>query len=97
MKKLISIFIVATLLLAISCKKNGVKYPKPKKSDVVDIDKLLRGINTDYMKRKIRVYCPKSFIPNKIKINGVKRNRNLFINTEGYRFMEDLETGATKF
>jgi prolyl oligopeptidase len=36
MKQLIPIFLAATLLLAISCKKNGAKYPRPKKVDVVD-------------------------------------------------------------
>ncbi len=36
MKQLIPIFIVAILLLAISCTQNGAKYPKTKKVDVVD-------------------------------------------------------------
>lgn len=36
MKKLIPIFLAATLLVSVSCKKNGVKYPKTKKVDVVD-------------------------------------------------------------
>ncbi len=36
MKQLIPIFLAATLLLTVSCKKNGVKYPKTKKVDVVD-------------------------------------------------------------
>lgn len=60
------------------------------KQDVTDMDQVLRDIHIDYMNRKIRVYVPKSFIPNKININGYKNNRNILINTEGYVFISDL-------
>jgi len=36
MKQLILTFLVVALLLPISCKKNGAKYPRTKKVDVVD-------------------------------------------------------------
>lgn len=36
MKQLIPILLAATLILAVSCKKNGAKYPRPKKGEVVD-------------------------------------------------------------
>lgn len=60
------------------------------KTDVVDMDKLFKKIMTDYMNRKIRVYAPKSFIPNKIKINGYTNNRNILIKADGYVFVKDL-------
>ncbi|XWV25701.1 hypothetical protein QJ857_gp0026 [Tupanvirus soda lake] len=70
--------------------KNPNQTPIIDKNDVVDMDKLLRGINKDYMGRKIRVYVPKSFIPNKIKINGYNENRNILIKPDGYVFVKDL-------
>jgi prolyl oligopeptidase len=36
MKKLIPIFLAAILLFALSCTKNGAKYPKTKKVDIAD-------------------------------------------------------------
>lgn len=36
MKKLIPIFLAAIILLTVSCYRNGAKYPKTKKVDVVD-------------------------------------------------------------
>lgn len=36
MKKLIPIFLFAIILLAVSCTKNGAKYPRTKKVDAVD-------------------------------------------------------------
>lgn len=47
--------------------------------DVVDMDKFVKQINTDYLNRSVRIYIPKNFIPRKIKIHGVKPNRNLLI------------------
>lgn len=61
-----------------------------KKEDVVDIDKILRNINMDYMNRKIRVFAPKSFVPNRFTIKGYKPNRNLFVNSDNYNFINDL-------
>lgn len=61
-----------------------------KKENVIDIDRLLRNITTDYMNRKLRIYVPKSFVPNKIIINGYNNNRNLLIKTDGYTFIRDL-------
>jgi hypothetical protein len=60
------------------------------KTDVIDMDKLLKNITTDHMTRKIRVYVPKTFIPKKIKINGYNINRNILIKTDGYIFVKDL-------
>ncbi len=36
MKKLIPIFLIAILLISVSCHRNGASYPKTKKVDVVD-------------------------------------------------------------
>lgn len=60
------------------------------KKDIVDMDKLLKPITNDYMNRNIKIYCPKSFIPNKININGQKANRNILIKADGYSFIYDL-------
>ena len=43
------------------------------------MDKFVKQINVDYLNRSIRIYVPKNFIPRKIKINGMKPNRNLLI------------------
>ena len=61
-----------------------------KKADIVDMDKLLKDIDSDYMKRSIRVYVPKSFMPNKMLIVGNKRNRNMMVKADGFAFVNDL-------
>jgi len=42
------------------------------------------------MNRRIQIYPPKSFIPNKIIIKGSKPNRNLLVTPNGYTFSQDL-------
>ena len=65
------------------------------KKDVVDMDKLLRPITKDYMGRKIRIYTPKSFIPNKFTITGYRENRNILVKPGGFVFVKDLVTDRT--
>lgn len=60
------------------------------KKDLTDMNDLLRQITKDYMNRKIRVFCPKSFVPNKIDLTGYKDNRNTMITRDGSFFMRDL-------
>lgn len=60
------------------------------KKDLDDLNLVVKNIETDYMNRKIRIYVPKSFIPNKININGIKHNRNLLIQPTKSIFMNDL-------
>ena len=71
-----------------------VKSPEPienvTKSDVVDLDRIIRKIKTDYMKRNIRIYMPNNIIPKKITLSGVKPNRNLYVGLDGDRFVQDL-------
>lgn len=45
------------------------------------------------MNRKIKIYVPKYFIPNKIKIkiNGFMSNRNLLVTKDEYAFIKDLQ------
>lgn len=69
--------------------KNPSKLDVPKK-DLRDINDLLKKINIDYMKRKIIIYPPKSFIPNKIIIKGHKTNRNIIVDPKKYTFIHDL-------
>lgn len=64
-------------------------------SDLSNINELLKNIQMDYMKRKIRIYSPKSCVPNKIKITGYQDNNNLLITTTGYAFLKDLITDKT--
>jgi len=63
-----------------------------KKHDIIDLDKLLRKIITDYMNRNIRLYAPKYFIPNRINIDGYKLNRNILAKIDGNTFVRDLVT-----
>lgn len=70
-----------------------VKHSNPNKinkKDVLDMNSLLKNITMDYLDRKIRVYVPKSFIPNLTEIKGKHPNRNLMINTNGCAFVNDL-------
>lgn len=60
------------------------------KDDMISIDKLLRSINKDYLGRSIRIYVPKSFIPNRITITGIRENRNILVKPDGYIFAKDL-------
>ena len=60
------------------------------KTDIVDIDRLLKQISKDYMNRKIRIYSPRSFVPKKINFKGYKDNRNLLIKLDGHLFVKDL-------
>lgn len=59
-------------------------------SDVLAINQLLKKINMDYMKRKIRLYVPKKFIPYKIKIKNFEKNRNSIICKNNFTFINDL-------
>ena len=61
-----------------------------KKNDVVDLDKFIKKITTDYMNRKLQLYIPKTFTPQKIKLSGMKSNRNLLITGDSYQFIQDL-------
>lgn len=70
--------------------KNPNQKPIINKNDVIDIDKLLREISKDYMNRKIRVFVPKSFIPNKFSIKGFHENRNILVKPNTYDFIKDL-------
>lgn len=58
--------------------------------DLQDIGNLLNNITHDYMKRSIHIYCPKEFTPNKIVIKGYKNNRNLLVDSNGFKFIHDL-------
>lgn len=60
------------------------------KSDLVDVNNLLKTITVDYMNRKIRIFPPKSFVPKKIKLNGYKNNRNLLLKLDNHTFIHDL-------
>lgn len=73
-----------------SLAKNPGENSSNNKQDVMDIDKLLKTIDTDYMQRKIRIYCPLKFVPNKIKLTGNKMNRNILINYNEINFIRDL-------
>lgn len=77
-----------------------VKSPNPvtnvTKSDVVDIDRIIRKIKKDYMKRNIRIYMPNNFVPKKITLSGYKLNRNLYIGLDGDNFMGDLTLDDNK-
>lgn len=59
-------------------------------SDVLAINKLLKKISTDYMKRKIRLYTPINFIPYKITIKNFAKNRNSIISKNNFTFINDL-------
>lgn len=70
-----------------------VKHSEPNKINkkcILDINDLLKNIKNDYMERKIRIYVPKSFVPNLTKIKGNNLNRNLMINIDGCAFINDL-------
>lgn len=67
---------------------------KINKKDNKDIDNLLKKIECDYLNRHIRLYAPKNFSPQKIKIKGNKINRNMEINPFGYKIMDDLVNDA---
>lgn len=60
------------------------------KSDLATIDSLFGKIIHDYIKRPIRIFCPRSFIPNKIIINDYQKNRNLLLDKNGYQYCHDL-------
>ena len=70
--------------------KNRMDKIVNSKDDVIDIDKLFKQIKTDYTNSKIKIYCPRSFIPKKIKITGYKQNRNLLVSPDKYFFIKDL-------
>jgi len=78
-----------------SLAKNPDENGSNNKKDVMDIDRLLKTINTDYMQRKIRIYCPLKFVPNKIKLAGHKMNRNILINRNEFNFIRDLLVDRT--
>lgn len=59
-------------------------------NDIFVMNHLLKKINTDYMKRKIKLYVPKKFIPNKIEINDFTKNRNIVVGKNGFAFINDL-------
>lgn len=61
-------------------------------ADVKALDRILKGITKDYMNRGIRIYVPRGFKPNRIKITGSAPNRNIYVTPEGYRFAEDLSS-----
>ncbi|AGC02192.1 hypothetical protein H012_gp261 [Acanthamoeba polyphaga moumouvirus] len=71
------------------CKNNLTKSLVPEK-DVSDMNKIIKKITQDYMNRNIKIYIPKSFIPNKIKISGKKINRNLLLDIHKKYFLCDL-------
>jgi hypothetical protein len=60
------------------------------KQDILDIDQLLRKIKTDYIKRKIRVYVPRGFVPKKMQLSGLKPNRNMLVQLNGHQYLRDL-------
>lgn len=60
------------------------------KQDIIDLDNLLKQINRDYLKRNIRIYIPKNFIPKKLKFTGYRENRNLLLDYQGHYFVHDL-------
>jgi len=65
------------------------------KTNIVDIDRLLRQIQTDYLNRQLRIYVPNNFVPKKIKISGTNPNRNLFVTSDGYQYVKDLTIDGT--
>ncbi|AGF85058.1 hypothetical protein QJ854_gp724 [Moumouvirus goulette] len=71
------------------CKNNLTKSLIVEK-DVSDMNKIIKKITKDYMGRNIKIYIPKSFIPNIIKISGKKINRNLFVDINKKYFLYDL-------
>jgi|SRR5579872_763027 len=77
-----------------------IKSPQPVdnigKIDVVDLDRIIRKIKTDYMKRSIRIYMPNNFVPKKIMLNGYKLNRNLYVGLDGDQFVKDLTLDGNK-
>ena len=42
------------------------------------------------MKRKIKLYVPKNFVPNKINIKDFAKNRNINVNKNRVSFINDL-------
>lgn len=60
------------------------------RKDLIEIDKLLSKITTDYVNRKVRIRIPTSFVPNKFTIKGYKQNRNILIKPDGFNFINDL-------
>ena len=77
-----------------------VKSPNPIENvtaaDVVDIDRIIRKIKKDYMKRNIRIYMPNNFVPKKITLSGTRLNRNLYVGLDGDRFIGDLTLDDNK-
>jgi hypothetical protein len=59
-------------------------------TDVVDLDRIIRKIKTDYMFRPLRIYVPKNFYPKKISLHNKLPNRNLYIDVNKENFLNDL-------
>ncbi|AFX92856.1 hypothetical protein CE11_00830 [Megavirus courdo11] len=70
--------------------KNTITKSLISKQDLSDMNKIMKQITTDYMKRNIRIYVPRSFVPNIIKIYGKKINRNILIDINKKYFVKDL-------
>lgn len=70
--------------------KSPIENSSVNAQDVKDLDRIIRKINTDYMKHTIRIYLPLNFMPKKITISGRKLNRNLYIDLHNDRFITDL-------
>ncbi|AVL95052.1 hypothetical protein ma666 [Moumouvirus australiensis] len=71
------------------CKNNLTKCLVAEE-DVSYMNRVVKKITEDYMGRNIKIYIPKSFIPNMIKISGKKINRNLLIDINKKYFLYDL-------
>lgn len=60
------------------------------RSDLIALDNIVKKISLDYLNRNIRIRIPSQFVPNKIKVIGYKPNKNMFVDKDGFSFINDL-------